>query len=161
MARNDQNLVPSSERTPEERKEIARKGGKASAAAKRRKKALKEYMETLLDCPPTGEYSQLAAEFGLYGNEDVGEVNNRMVLVTALFKRAVKDGDVSAFREVVKLIGEDKSADDSKEQRARIDKLQAEAAKAKRDADAGNISTDNRYGIVLLSDVLPEDEKNE
>ena len=43
MARNDQNLVPSSERTPEERKEIARKGGKASAAAKRRKKALKEY----------------------------------------------------------------------------------------------------------------------
>ena len=158
MARNDQNLVPNEARTPEERRRNASKAGKASAAAKKKKKALREYMETLLDCTPVGEYSQLAAELGLYGNEDAGEVNNRMILVTALFKRAVKDGDVPAFREIVKLIGEDRSADDGKEQRARIEKLQAEAKKAKREAEAGDVNTDGRFGVVLLSDVMPEEE---
>lgn len=137
------------------------KAARHRAAAKRRKKALKEYMETLLDCPPTGEYSQLAAEFGLYGNDDVGEVNNAWYWLQRCLNGRSKMGMFPHFVKLIKLIGEDKSADDSKEQRARIDKLQAEAAKAKRDADAGNISTDNRYGIVLLSDVLPEDEKNE
>lgn len=155
MARNEQNLVPLS---TEQARKIGSKGGKASAAAKKKKKALREYMETLLDCTPVGEYSRLAAELGLYGNEDAGEVNNRMILVTALFKRAVKDGDVPAFREIIKLIGEDRSADDGKEQRARIEKLQAEAKKAKREAEAGDVNTDGRFGVVLLSDVLPEEE---
>ena len=128
MARNEQNLVPLS---TEQARKIGSKGGKASAAAKKKKKALREYMETLLDCTPVGEYSWLAAELGLYGNEDAGEINNRMILVTALFKRAVKDGDVPAFREIIKLIGEDRSADDYREQQARIDKLKAETQNIK------------------------------
>lgn len=39
---NEQNLIPNSERTPEELREITRKGGIASGEARRKKKTLKE-----------------------------------------------------------------------------------------------------------------------
>lgn len=39
---NEQNLIPNSERTPEELREITRKGGIASGEARRRNKTLKE-----------------------------------------------------------------------------------------------------------------------
>lgn len=47
MAYED-NLIPQSERTKDEQRRIARKGGKASGKARRDKKAMKETLETLL-----------------------------------------------------------------------------------------------------------------
>ena len=44
----ESNLVPQSERTKEEQREIARAGGIASGKARRAKKAFKETLETLL-----------------------------------------------------------------------------------------------------------------
>lgn len=53
---NEKNLIPNSERTPEERKEIARKGGIASgqarsfrAATKRRLRENPELIDSILD----------------------------------------------------------------------------------------------------------------
>lgn len=46
---NEQNIIPNSERTPEERKEIARKGGKASGEARRAKKTLADAIRAVLD----------------------------------------------------------------------------------------------------------------
>lgn len=48
MAGED-NLIPMSERTAEEQREIAVKGGQASGQARRRKKAMRENLEILLD----------------------------------------------------------------------------------------------------------------
>lgn len=45
------NLIPQSERTKAEQREIARKGGIASGKARREKKAMKETLETLLKMP--------------------------------------------------------------------------------------------------------------
>ncbi len=53
MARNEQNLVPNSERTPEERKANARKAGQASGAARRRKKTFREMVEAALSAKGT------------------------------------------------------------------------------------------------------------
>ena len=46
MAKED--LIPQNMRTKEEQKEIARKGGIASGEARRRKRSLREAMETML-----------------------------------------------------------------------------------------------------------------
>ena len=45
------NLIPQSERTKAEQREIARKGGTASGEKRREKKAMKETLETLLKMP--------------------------------------------------------------------------------------------------------------
>lgn len=46
---NEQNLIPNSERTPEELREITRKGGIASGEARRRKRTLKELLEAVAE----------------------------------------------------------------------------------------------------------------
>jgi hypothetical protein len=48
MAGED-NLIPFNELTQEEHREIARKGGEASVKARRRKKAMRETLDMLLD----------------------------------------------------------------------------------------------------------------
>ncbi len=48
---NVYNLTPNSERTPEERRELARKGGIASGKARRMRRNLKEALEAVLAMP--------------------------------------------------------------------------------------------------------------
>ena len=49
------NLIPQSERTKEEQREIAKKGGIASGEARRAKKSLREAMQILMDADLTGK----------------------------------------------------------------------------------------------------------
>lgn len=51
MANNEGNLIPNSERTEEERKEIARKGGIASGKARNRRKEQIDILKRLLEEP--------------------------------------------------------------------------------------------------------------
>lgn len=44
-------IIPANQRTPEERKEMGRKGGIASGEARRQKAAMKETLKTLLAMP--------------------------------------------------------------------------------------------------------------
>lgn len=46
---NEKNLIPNSERTPEERREIARRGGIASGKARRMKRDIKQITKWILD----------------------------------------------------------------------------------------------------------------
>ena len=46
---NDKNLIPNSERTPSELREIARKGGEASGETRRRKKLFREQLMEALE----------------------------------------------------------------------------------------------------------------
>lgn len=43
---NEQNLIPQNKRTKSEQREIARLGGKSSVKARRKKKYIKEQLET-------------------------------------------------------------------------------------------------------------------
>lgn len=79
---NESNLIPLNERTKEEQREIARKGGIASGEARRRKKTLKEELIDLLE-----------------SNDN----NNRISV--ALLKKAL-DGDIQAFTTIRDTIGE-------------------------------------------------------
>ena len=46
---NEKNLIPNSERTPSELREMARKGGLASVEARRKRKSLKEELLLMLE----------------------------------------------------------------------------------------------------------------
>lgn len=46
---NEKNLIPNSERTPSELREMARKGGLASVEARRKRKTLKEELLLMLE----------------------------------------------------------------------------------------------------------------
>lgn len=79
---NDNNLINLRDRTPEERKEIARQGGTARQAQRRRRKTLREELKALLSDP------QLQQE-----------------LCTALVGKALT-GSASAFATIRDTIGE-------------------------------------------------------
>lgn len=100
---NEQNLK---RLTPKQARELGAKGGKASAESKRKKKLLKECMLELLDLPPSKvkDWNALS-KMGI----DPENIDNRALLTAALFNKAVY-GDVSAFKEIRNLIGEDNTS---------------------------------------------------
>lgn len=46
---NESNLIPNTERSPEELREMGRKGGIASGKARRKKRDLREMMQMIVD----------------------------------------------------------------------------------------------------------------
>lgn len=92
MALNPQNLVKNEDRTPEERRRNARKAGKASAEARRRKRDMRETFRDLLDMPlKEGDLDEVTALAG--ANRKNVTVGEAIALVMAF--KAVK-GDVKA-----------------------------------------------------------------
>lgn len=84
---NEHNLIPITERTPEERKAIARKGAEATNRIRREKKTLKMELEALLEIL----------------DEKGDSVQKKMSF--ALIKKAIK-GDVRAFETIRDTIGQ-------------------------------------------------------
>ena len=105
-----ENLIPIS--STEEAREKGSKGGKASAITKRKRKSLKESMNTLLslDIKNTKDWNKVAA-MGI----DPGEIDNSQLIILALFNRA-KTGDVYAIKELRDLIGEEQESNLEQEQ---------------------------------------------
>ena len=79
---NEENLIPMNERTKEEQREIAKKGGIASGEARRRKKTLKEELIALLE---------------------TNDNNNKISV--AILNKAL-NGDIQAFTTIRDTIGE-------------------------------------------------------
>ena len=98
---NDKNLIPNSERTPSELREITSKGGKKSGESRRRKKTMKQVMDMLLGMPAnTPQDWQLLADLGFNLDElDEDTVNNILIVNAALLKNA-KQGDVASIKEL-------------------------------------------------------------
>ena len=99
---NKKNLIPLSQRTPQERKEISRKGAEATNAKLKQRKAMKEQMEMLLSLPLKNDRAK--AKFKELG-VDSGDMNNQMALIVATYQKALK-GDMQAMNVVRELIGE-------------------------------------------------------
>ena len=103
---NEKNLIPNDARTPSERRENARKAGKASGAARRAKRTMREYADLLLSLPVSDrrKWNKLARA----GIPPEG-CDNKMLVVFALMQ-AAQAGDVPAVKELRNLIGEDHDA---------------------------------------------------
>ena len=102
---NEQNLIVP---TSSEARENGSKGGKASGAARRKKRDMKKCMELLLSLPASqmADY-QLLADMGVSFDElDEQDVNNMLAVNAALLRQA-KLGDVAAIKELRSIIRDD------------------------------------------------------
>ena len=99
---NEQNLIPMEQRSPEEAREMGRKGGRASGESRRRKKSLREAAELYLSLPVSDKraWNKLARD-GV-GPEDV---DNQMAIIAGLTIKAAK-GDAKAAKVLFDLLGE-------------------------------------------------------
>ena len=104
---NEKNLIPNSERTPEERREIATAGGKASGVSRRRKRSLKEAADLYLSLPVSDRrvWNKIARR-----GVDPEDIDNQMAMIIGL-TMAATTGDAKAAKVIVDLLGEDSKGD--------------------------------------------------
>ena len=90
MAKED--LIPQSERTKEEQKEIARKGGIASGKARREKRDLQYFARMVLD--------------EIITDKKGNEIPTRYAMLKSVLKKVLKDGDVKAYKAIAETADE-------------------------------------------------------
>ena len=91
---NERNLIPMEKRSPEEAREMGRKGGRASGEARRRKKSLREAAELYLSLPVSDKrkWNKLSED-----GVPPEDVNNQMAIIAGLSIKAAK-GDAKAAK---------------------------------------------------------------
>lgn len=111
---NEKNLIPHQFTSDQDREEAAkngRLGGKASGAARRRKRSLREAADLYLSLPVEDKrkWNKLARRY-----VDAEDIDNQMAMIVALWEGAVS-GDARAAKVLIDLLGgdsgEDKDAD--------------------------------------------------
>ena len=128
---NGDNLIPLSERTKEEQREIARMGGKASGRVRRERKAMRETLEIILSQRIPKDATKLRNELKQYGIKDA---DYSSVLMATLVQKALK-GDLKAFEYIYNIMGEDET------KQARIGLIEAQTQKiTQSDAEIEDIS---------------------
>ena len=103
------NLIPFSQRTAAEQREIQSKGGKASGAVRRRRKALREALDVFLSLPVQ---DKRALGRLVKAGIDAEDADMQALVVAALVQRAI-DGDVRAAKLINDLMADtdEKAAD--------------------------------------------------
>ena len=119
---NERNIIPNSERTPEERREIARAGGIASGAARRRKRSLKQAADLYLSLPVTDRrvWNKIARD-----GVDPEDIDNQMAVIVGLTEAAVQ-GDARCAKVLIDLLG-DSAGEESTPDDGFMDALREEA----------------------------------
>ena len=97
---NPSNLIPNSERSPNELRENGRKGGIKSGKVRAEKKSNKEQLKILLDMPVSDSYGIRNLQEAGFDNS---EMNNQLYLTYSLFEKAI-GGDVKAISLIFKTI---------------------------------------------------------
>ena len=83
---NEKNLIPNSERTPSELREITKKGGIKSGEVRRQKKTLSELAKMIAENPAPAAAKKKLAKMGI-SDEDA---NNNACIVAAVYDKAIK-----------------------------------------------------------------------
>lgn len=105
---NEDNLIPMSERSKEEARELGRKGGIASGETRRRKKTFKQQFDLLLSLPvkPDGKIGKkikdVADDLGI----PVEELDNQMAMCLNMFSNAMSKNPTKAFEDIQATLGE-------------------------------------------------------
>ena len=107
---NEKNLIPhqfTSDQNREEAAKNGRLGGKASGAARRRKRSLKEAADLFLSLPVEDKrkWNKLARRY-----LDAEDIDNQMAMVVALWDGAVS-GDARSAKVLIDLLGKDSEED--------------------------------------------------
>lgn len=99
---NDQNLIPISQRTSSELREMTKKGGVASGEARRRKRQLGEIANIVGVLKADKKKQKALNEFGVDKAEDM---IHDVVIIVEQYKKA-EEGDTRAAEFIAKIRGE-------------------------------------------------------
>lgn len=136
-----------SNRTPSERRELAKIAGKASGESRRRKADMRSTMNRLLTMKV--EVEGLSDILRADGVESTYEE----IITMAMIQQAAM-GNVKAFHEIKEIVGQtDKSEMDLEEQRIRTDR-----AKRARDQEVGDTDSGNENIQSFLKAMRPTQE---
>lgn len=103
MANKEDNLIPNSERSPNELKEQCRKGGIASGKARREKRDRKQRASELLDLVVEGaSIDKIKKFFNIQGVE----LTACDVMFLSCMMKAMQKGDANALEKLLKISGE-------------------------------------------------------
>lgn len=152
MARKqDENLIPNSQRSPSEVRANSSKGGIKSGQVRRQKKTIAEYLRKWAD-------SEVIEEKNINALQALGlseEATNRTLLVIPLIKKA-SGGDMKAMQMVIELLGEDKKKDlEIKKLTQEIELLKAETQKLRMQVGDDREVED----LTALGDMLKSEEE--
>lgn len=100
---SNNNLIPFDQRSKDEAREMGRRGGVASGAARRRRRALKDAADMYLSLPVTDKRSLNKL---LRAGLDADDIDVQMCIIAAVVQRAL-DGDVRAASLLFDLVGHD------------------------------------------------------
>lgn len=131
---NEDNLVSLADRTTEEQREIARKGGIASQKAQKEKKEQKKTIAQALEMILNAKLPDKMAK-KMQEQTGVSEIDYRTALAFSVISTGIAKGDANALRIIADYIGE-------------------------KPADNINVSTDNGKFADILAQ-LKGDEENE
>ena len=151
MARKqDENLIPNSQRSPSEVRANSSKGGIKSGQARRQKKTVAEYLRKWADSEVSEKDKKVLQALGLSE-----EATNRTLLVIPLIKKA-SGGDMKAMQMVIELLGEDKKKDlEIKKLTQEIELLKAETQKLRMMTGEDREVED----LTALGDMLKNEEE--
>jgi hypothetical protein len=113
---NEQNLIPFSERTESEQREIRSKGGKQSAKNRRERKTYREMAKAMLSAQITDP--TMLEEMAKYG---IDETNLKAYTLLGMIK-ASAEGSHNAFDRLLELTGE-KEQNQNENVIAKLDKV--------------------------------------
>ena len=117
---NEKNLIPFGERTESEQRDIRSAGGKASGAARRRKRSMRDATDYYLSLPVSDRraWNRIARN-----GVDPEDIDNQMAMIIGLTVAATA-GDARAAKVIIDLIGEDPHADDPGRENNLLDAIQ-------------------------------------
>lgn len=125
---NEKNLIPFSERTESEQREIRSSGGIASGAARRRKRSLKEAADLYLSLPVTDKrvWNKIVRD-----GVEPEDIDNQMAIISGLAKVAAF-GNSKAAKVLFDLLG-DADTGDNTENDGFVEALREEAVEVWRE----------------------------
>ena len=124
---SSKNLIPFSERSEAEARELGAKGGRASGASRRRRKTMEQCAKFILSLPANSkeDWETLIAAGVSLDNMDEEDIDN-MTVVNAAIIKAAKSGDVAAFKALRDVIRDDEHLKIEKE-RLKLEKKKLES----------------------------------
>lgn len=98
---NECNLIPFNQRTEDEQRKIASKGGQASGKKRKQNAEFKRLTKLFLDAKPSEKSQEILKRMGFEDNE----INNAMAIIYALGAKAQK-GDAQAAKTLYEWSGQ-------------------------------------------------------
>ena len=138
-----------SNRTPSERRELAKNAGIASGKARRERANFNKTLNKLLTTEIDNEWKPILESLGL-------ECTLESAMLLSQIKEAMK-GNTKAAYFVAQYAGQsDKTEADDEEQKNRTEQLKANAERMRRSSGSGN---DEDEGVTIINDA-PEDSED-